>query len=92
MTTLQQGDQHQSMKEHARESLHALIGEQVMNALGKPSNLHKLLVCRLWKNHYRVNVFVGELAAGMTIAHSYFVKVDGDGNIIQSTPRITKRY
>jgi hypothetical protein len=32
---------------------------------------------------YRVNI---PRAASAKVAHSYFLKVDGDGNIIESTP------
>jgi hypothetical protein len=92
MTSVQQREQHEDMKEHARESLRALIGEQVMNALGEPKNLYRLLVRPLWKDHYRVNILVGENAGATTIARSYFLQVDSDGNIVKASPKITKQY
>jgi hypothetical protein len=92
MTSVGQGEQHKSVKEHKRESLHALIGGQVMNAFGEPSNLHRLLVRPLWKDHYRVNILVGENAAAARIAASYFLQVDSDGNIVNASPKITKQY
>src|SRR5438067_8467413 len=44
------------------------------------------------ENSYRVNVFVGENVASAKVAHSYFLTADGNGNIIESTPKITTRY
>ena len=92
MSSTEQERQHQGMKRHEREMLHALIGERVMHALGEPNNLCKLLVHRLWEHHYRVNVLVGESIAAAKIANSYFVQTDGDGNIVKATPNITRQY
>jgi hypothetical protein len=75
----------------AREMLDALLGEQVIHMLGKPAGLHKVQVRRLWEGGYRVNVLVGPDAASVKIAHSYFLKVDGDGNIVESTPKIIRQ-
>ena len=92
MTSAEQNEQQQGMKKHAQETLRALIGEHVMHALGEPGSLYKLLVHRLWKDHYRVNVLVGENAAMVRIAHSYFVLTDSEGNIIKATPEIARQY
>jgi hypothetical protein len=46
----------------------------------------------LWGDHYRVNVFVGPDPAMAKVAHSYFLVADGDGNILASTPTITRQY
>ena len=61
-------------------------------ALGKPSDLLRVIARPLWERHYRVNVFVGENAATAKIANSYFVEVDSDDRLFKSTPRITKQY
>jgi hypothetical protein len=37
-----------------------------------------------------VNVLAGENAASAKIVSSYFVKADGDGNIVDSNPEMTK--
>ena len=92
MTSVQQGEQHEGMKKHERESLHALIGEQIIDALGQPGNLYRLLVRPLWKDHYRVNILVGENAGAAKIARSYFLQVDSEGNIVNSSPKITRQY
>jgi hypothetical protein len=90
----QQREQHKDkdMERHQREALNALIGEQVIHTLGEPGGLHKVQVRRLWEDHYRVNVLIGADAASATIANSYFVEADGDGNIVKASPKITKQY
>ena len=70
----------------------ALISKQVMHTMGKPTNLLTVQVRPLWEDWYRVNVFVGEDITSASIANSYFLRADGDGNIVESTPLITKRY
>ena len=92
MTDTLQHQQRQAMKRHEREMFCALIGEKVVHVLGEPSNLCKLVVRPIWKDHYRVNVFVGENLASAKIANSYFVQTDDGGNILESCPKITKEY
>jgi hypothetical protein len=82
----------QQQQQHERETLNVLLEAQVMHTLGKPGDLLKVQVRLLWEHHYRVNVLVGGDAASARIANSYFVKADGEGNIIASTPKITKQY
>jgi hypothetical protein len=62
-----------------QQKLDALIGKRVIDTLGKPGGLHKVQVRRLWDDHYRVNVLIGEDAASVTIANSYFLEADSDG-------------
>jgi len=81
-----------TVESHKREMLNALIGEQVLQALGKPRNLLKVQVRPLWDGNYRVNVLVGADAACAKIPHSYFVVTDGDGNVLAATPKIHKQY
>ncbi|HEY7153008.1 MAG TPA: hypothetical protein VH575_03515 [Gemmataceae bacterium] len=81
-----------TVESHKREMLNALIGEQVLHALGEPRNLLKVQVRPLWDGNYRVNVFVGADAACAKIPHSYFVVADGDGNVLAATPKIHKHY
>ena len=66
------------------------IADQVVAYLGQPSNVHTVQVRCLWENHYRVNVFVGADAATALVAHSYFLVTDGEGAILQSTPKMAK--
>jgi hypothetical protein len=80
------------MEGHKRETLNALVEEQVLYALGLPSDLLKVQVWPLWERTYRVNVFVGENAASAKIANSYFVVTDDDGSLLESTPRVQRLY
>jgi len=80
------------MELHKRETVRHLVGEQVLHTLGTPPNMLTVQVRLLWNDRYRVNVFVGPDAASATVAHSYFLMVDSNGNIMTSAPRITKQY
>jgi hypothetical protein len=77
---------------HRREALSARVGEQVLHALGEPGDLLKVQARPLWEGSYRVNVFTGANAACARIAHSYFVVTDGEGNVLQASPAITRCY
>jgi hypothetical protein len=79
-------------RRHALNALISLIGEQVINALGKPGDFLQVQVRPLWENYYRANVFIGKEAGSAHVADSYFLTADADGNIITSTPKITKKY
>jgi hypothetical protein len=85
-------DEHKETERRKNEIQTALIGKQVMHTLGRPDGLHELKVCRLWDDHFRVNVFIGADATSARIANSYFVKTDSDGKIVRSFPSITKLY
>jgi hypothetical protein len=70
----------------------ASIGRQVLHALGTPGDLQSVQVRPLWEGHYRVNAYVGADAASARVAHSYFLRCDGDGNISTCSPAIARRY
>ena len=76
----------------ARQERKTVIGKHVMHTLGQPGHLHGVQVRHLWEDHYRVNILVGLDAASVKVAHSYFLVADGQGNILGSTPEITRRY
>jgi hypothetical protein len=80
------------MKQDKRKALNNLIIEQVIHALGTPTDLRKVQVRKVWDDHYRVNVIVGVDAGSVRVANSYFVVIDSDGSLIASTPEITKQY
>jgi len=75
-----------------REALDELIRRQVIQALGRPTDLRNVQVRKVWKHHYRVNVIVGVNAGSIRVANSYFLVTDGDGSLIAATPKITKQY
>jgi hypothetical protein len=78
--------------DYQRERRHALIGKQVMDRLGQPQDLHGIQVRPLWEAYYRVNILVGADAASAKVAQSYFLRADGDGNILVTTPEIRRQY
>jgi len=91
--TQQQREQpSKDLERHKREALNDLIGAKLIQALGSPGALLQVQVRPLWDDHYRVNVFVGADVVSGKVAHSFFLTADGGGNIIQSTPKITRRY
>lgn len=92
VTTLTQRERDKEVRQHTKAVLNSLIGEQLIHFLGKPDGRHDIQVRELWEVHYRVNVFVGVDPASLKIAHSYFVRTDADGSIVESTPKITRRY
>ena len=91
MATTQQGHQQEEIDRHKRDALDALLTEQVIHILGKPAGLHKVQVRRVGERGYRVNILIGPDAASVKVGQSYFLKVDGDGKIVESTPKITRQ-
>jgi hypothetical protein len=74
------------------DALDTAIRNHVMLALGQPVDPFRVVVRRLWEDHYRVNVLVGKDVTTTTIAHSYFLVADGDGKISRATPAIARTY
>lgn len=77
---------------HDLDRLSGLIKKWVLDGLGHPADLHEVQVRPLWPHHYRVNVLVGANAAAVNVAHSFFLVANSDGDIVGSTPGITKQY
>lgn len=80
------------MEHDKHETLDNLIREQVIHALGTPTDLIDVQVRMVWADHYRVNVFVGVNSGSVRVANSFFVVIGRDGNLISATPKITKKY
>jgi hypothetical protein len=92
MATKEKDPQKNDLEKHKKETLEALIREQVMHILGKPINLLHVQVRSLWDNHFRVNVLIGPDVVSGKVANSYFLAADGDGHIVKSVPKIIKQY
>jgi hypothetical protein len=92
MATKRPDEQDAAQEKQAGRQQDAAVGRHVLHALGEPRNLQRVQVRRLWEDSYRVNIFIGPDAASARIAHSYFLVADGDGNITQSTPTLTRQY
>jgi hypothetical protein len=92
MPTQEQNKQSLDLDKQERQQRNAEIGKHVIHSLGQPANLYNVQVRPLWKDRYRVNVLVGPDITAVTCAHSYFLVTDSEGNIIASTPKITRVY
>ena len=92
MAIKQQSEPPKERAKQETEQKNAAIGKNVLHILGQPTNLYRLQVQQLWESRYRVNVLLGVDAATVKVAHSYFLVADGDGNILASTPQITRHY
>lgn len=88
-----QHSEHPKEKERQqRQQVSHRIGEHLMRTLGEPRGLSKVQVRSLWSNYYRVNIITDDGAGSIKIANSFFLEADGEGNIVESTPKITKQY
>jgi hypothetical protein len=67
------------------------VRSAVLAALGRTPEVLRVIVRPLWKDHFRVNVFVGADAASASIAHSYFVQVGEAGDITSASPPLPAR-
>jgi hypothetical protein len=72
--------------------LEAVVRDNVLSALGRPVGNHRVQVKNVWGDNYRVNVFVGPDVASFTIAHTYFLRADGNGKILTCSPPIARTY
>jgi hypothetical protein len=88
----EQRERRENLEQHRDETRNALIGEQVIHALGRPSDLLMVQVRPLWGARYRVNIFVGPDSMSARVTNSYFLKADDDGNIVASTPPIARQF
>jgi len=87
-----QPDEEAGLEKKRREQQADAICASVISALGRPSDLLRVSAIQIWKNHYRVNVQTGADAVSTRIAHSFFVASDEKGNLLESTPQITRVY
>src|SRR5262245_43365413 len=90
--TAQEREKLAAGERQALDELAGLIGGKVLDQLGRPGDLYRVEVRRLWEGYYRVNVLTGPDAASVKVSDSYFLQTDGGGNIVASTPRISRRY
>jgi hypothetical protein len=92
MSSRQQGQKSPGKGDPEGGLLEAVVRDNVLGGLGRPTGLHRVQVRCLWGMCYRVNIFVGDDAASARVAHSFFLEADGNGNILSSCPTITKAY
>jgi hypothetical protein len=87
-----QPDEEVTGKALRAERIAGMIAASVLRELGKPADLFRVAVVRLWDNRYRVNVQTGPDAVSARVAHSFFLEVDEAGAVLASTPAITRLY
>jgi len=92
MSTKEQVKQHAVQGKSDRQQRESAIGRHVLEVVGRPGDLQMVCVRHLWEDRYRVNIVIGQDAASVKIAHSYFVVVDAAGNVTHSIPKIQKQY
>jgi hypothetical protein len=78
--------------EQSAGELTGRVVASVMRLLGRPQGRHRVDVHPLWENRYRVNVLVSERSTYAELAHSFFIVADAAGNVLVSTPPITRQY
>ena len=74
------------------DSLEAEIARNVLDILGIPPRLYRVVVRRVGDFKYRANVFIGAGAGISRVAHSFFLDVDAEGQVIASSPAISRMY
>ena len=86
-------------KELTKKELQSFIEEQVITKLGKPTELNFIRSSNVFDNRWRIDVwcYFDSTATIMStkssnIKHSYFIRVDEHGKIINSSPEIHKEY
>jgi hypothetical protein len=92
MSTAQQADRSMEDGPMPTEARNALIGRQVLQTLGSPADVLKVKVHPMGNDRYRVNVLVGKDVTTARIANSFFLTADSKGNIVTSSPKITRLY
>lgn len=90
---------HQEVEGVNKKEIKSFIEEQVLNKLGKPNNLNFIKSGNVFDNRWRVDVWCYYDSTNTMmptkcskIFHSYFIHVDEDGKIINSSPKIVKEY
>src|SRR5947209_4274317 len=71
--------------------LERVVAMGVMHDLGRPADFLRAGARLLWKNYYRVNVFVGPNAAAR-IAYSFLLEVDPNGKILTCKPPVRRAH
>lgn len=89
MTTEQKA---RAAEAQSRERTERRLTEAVLRALGRPADLWTVQARWLWADNYRVNVLTGGPSPLAAIAHSYFLRSDDAGEILEASPPIERRY
>jgi hypothetical protein len=85
-------DEEAEARDRAARQLAAAVCQAVLSGLGRPADLLSVTARQVAGHCYRVNVVTGADPTGARIAHSFFVTVDDQGNVLDSTPPLARRY
>ena len=82
-------------EEVTKIDIKSLVEKQVMETLGKPNNFDYIRSKNVYNNRWRVDVWCEHesnktmvFTKYSTIDYSYFIKVDDEGKIVESSPKI----
>jgi hypothetical protein len=92
MVTTYQSDRSKEENPSPGQAMSARIGGQVIRELGSPRDMLRVLVHPVGTDRYRVNVMVGKSVGSARVADSFFLTADAQGNIVTSSPEITRLY
>ena len=92
MASTPQGNFSEEGEPMPREAMNAIIAKHVIGSLGSPVNMLKVKVNPVGSDRYRVNVMVGKTVGTARVADSFFLTADRHGNIVTSSPEITRLY
>jgi len=75
-----------------------VVKQNILRALGMPTNMKKMSITPVGSSHYRVTIYCARenkvLMLGWEnfIAHSIWIKVNAEGDILSSDPLLVKTY
>jgi len=92
MTTTEHLEKDENAARITRGTVSDFIKKQVVRSLGTPGDLLSVQVRPVGSEHYRVNIVVGKNVSSTRIPNSFFLTADTEGNILTSSPEITKMY
>lgn len=87
---------HQNISPEEENKELITIRQKVLKRLGRPKNLMKVEVIKVWEKTYRINVWISytsnnDIAKKHEISDSFFAKVTDNGTL-KTNPVIVKKY
>lgn len=93
--TLDKPKKEQPVEHPPTKNLSEAVTKNVLNRLGKPQNLTKIVANPVGDQRFRVNIWCAvnpEIIVHSDITDSFYVVVNEDGGIIRSSPDIVRKY
>jgi len=89
MTATREYNEKKATPKAEKPDFSTTIASEVLERLGKPSNLHKVKAINVFDNAYRVNVY-RDMPDGTYITDSFFVRASDRGELVDAC--INKKY